>query len=173
MKPLQHDPVSEMKSECDRCSKPARIHITEIVDGKKVEKHLCQDCAVSEGITAKAEIPISQLLEDFILDAAGSAEASQPACQICGLNFAEFREKGLLGCPYDYDAFDELLEPILRRAHSGDTQHVGKVPRRGGQDFKRQNALLRLQAELRGAVASEDYERAAALRDQVKELEDE
>lgn len=161
-----------MKTECDRCNKPARIHITEIVDGKKVEKHLCQDCAVSEGITAKSEMPIGQLLEDFILDAAGATEASQPACDVCGLTFSEFREKGLLGCPYDYDTFGELMEPILQRAHAGGTQHVGKVPRRGGQDFKRQNALLRLQAQLRGAVASEDYELAAALRDQVKELED-
>jgi protein arginine kinase activator len=48
---------------------------------------------------------------------------------------------------------------------------VGKVPKRAGLDQKRQNRILRLRAELKGAVAAEDYERAAILRDQIRELE--
>jgi len=71
-----------MKFKCDKCSKPATIHLTEIIDGEKIEKHLCQDCAATEGITVKAEVPISQLLEDFILQTgieatADAAEATE------------------------------------------------------------------------------------------------
>ena len=48
---------------------------------------------------------------------------------------------------------------------------IGKVPHRAGSVQKKQNAMLRLRAELKGAIAAEDYERAAVLRDQIKELE--
>jgi protein arginine kinase activator len=93
------------------------------------------------------------------------------ACDVCKITFGEFRQKGLLGCPHDYDAFERALLPLLHRAQDGTTQHVGKVPHRAGSSQKKQNAILRLRGQLKDAVASEDYERAAALRDQIKQLE--
>ena len=160
-----------MKLKCDKCDKPATIHLTEIVDGEKIEKHLCEDCAVAEGITVKANVPISQLLESFILQSSPDEEEPAEQCDVCGMTFAEFRSSGLMGCPHDYDAFEASLRPLLERAHDGATQHIGKVPHRAGSGQKRQNAMLRLRAELKGAIAAEDYERAAVLRDQIKELE--
>ena len=159
-----------MKSDCDKCGKPATIHLTEITNGQKLEKHLCEDCAVSEGITIKANIPISQLLEDFILQGA-AAEQADSACEVCGIRFSEFRKQGVLGCPHDYEAFSEALEPLLSRTHEGCTQHIGKVPRRAGVDQKKMNSLLRLRAQLKAAIVAEDYEQAAELRDLIKELE--
>jgi protein arginine kinase activator len=160
-----------MKRECDKCGKPATVHLTEIADGNKVEKHLCEDCAASEGITIKSSLPISQLLEDFILQSAGREDTSDLRCDVCGLSFAEFRQRGSLGCPNDYDAFAEALDPLLRQAQEGAGQHIGKVPRRAGADQAKQNAILRLRAELKKAVAAEDYERAAEMRDRLKEME--
>lgn len=161
-----------MKKKCDKCDKPATIHLTEIVDGQKMEKHLCEDCAESEGITIKANIPISQLLEDFVLQTVEEGEAQTPlTCEVCGLTFSQFREKGQLGCPNDYDAFHEQLLPMLARAQDGNTQHVGKVPRRAGATQKKQTKILRLRAQLKQAIAAEQYERAAELRDQIKHVE--
>jgi protein arginine kinase activator len=160
-----------MKFNCVKCQKPAYIHLSEIANGKKVEKHLCEDCASAEGITVKANVPISQLLEDFILQGSSGEDATKLACDVCGMTFGEFRQKGLLGCPHDYDAFERGLLPLLQRAQEGATQHVGKVPHQAGDAQKKQNAILRLRGQLRGAVSSEDYERAAALRDQIKQLE--
>jgi len=169
-----------MKLKCDKCGKSATIHLTEIVGGQKIEKHLCEDCASAEGITVKSNVPISQLLEDFILQTSPSHSPEQAAqhavpsdlkCDVCGMDFNEFRSKGLLGCPHDYEAFDRGLLPLLERAHEGATQHIGKVPHSAGDSQKKQNALLRLRAELKSAVSLEDYERAASLRDQIKELE--
>lgn len=159
-----------MKFKCDKCSKVATIHLTEIVDGQKIEKHLCEDCAVEEGITVKSNVPISQLLENFIMQSASEDEPSE-ACDVCGMTFAEFREHGQLGCPNDYDAFEKSLAPLLARAQEGATQHIGKVPHGASDNEKKQNALLRLRAELKEAITAEDYERAAVLRDQIKELE--
>jgi protein arginine kinase activator len=161
-----------MKAKCDRCGRPASVYYTDIHDGQKIEKHLCEDCAVAEGITFKATMPISQLLEDFIIHASGEAEkVAELSCDVCGLTFAKYREQGLLGCPNDYDAFDSALRPLVERAQEGASQHVGKVPHRAGSSQKRQNAILRLRGELRSAIASENYERAAALRDQIAQLE--
>jgi protein arginine kinase activator len=160
--------------QCDRCSKPATVHLTEIVDGEKIEKHLCEDCASSEGITIKASLPLSQLLEDFVVSAQSGppSEEPEPQCDVCGLSFSEFRKGRLLGCPNDYEAFSEALDPLLQRAHEGATQHVGKAPHSAGSAQQRHNAVLRLRGQLKSAVTAEDYERAAALRDQIKELEE-
>ncbi|HUU23232.1 MAG TPA: UvrB/UvrC motif-containing protein [Phycisphaerae bacterium] len=156
--------------KCEKCNKPATVHLTEVVGGEKLEKHLCEDCAALEGITFKADIPISQLLEDFVLHATGEDTAGL-ACDVCGMTFKEFREQGLLGCPHDYDAFERTLVPMLRRAQEGATEHVGKVPHRAGDEEKKHIAVLRLRAELKAAISAEDYERAAAIRDQIKEYE--
>ena len=128
---------------------------------------------MTEGMTVKAALPISQLLEDFILQTSSEGQKfAELTCDVCGLTFAKFREQGVLGCPNDYEAFESAMRPLLERAQEGASQHVGKVPHRAGSDQKRQNAILRLRVELRGAIASEDYERAAALRDQIKQLEE-
>jgi len=159
-----------MKHKCDNCDRPATFHMTEIMDGEQIEKHLCENCAAAEGIAVKSNVPISQLLEDFILHA-GGVEMTDATCDVCGLSFSEFRQQGVLGCPHDYDAFEEQLVPLLERAQGQSAQHIGKVPRAAGADQKRHSEILRLRAELKGAVSAEDYERAAALRDQIKELE--
>lgn len=161
-----------MKRECDKCGKPATVHLTEIAGADKIEKHLCEDCAATEGITVKANLPISQLLEDFILQSAGREDTSDLHCDVCGLTFPEFRQRGVLGCPNDYDAFSEVLEPMLRQAQEGADQHIGKVPQRAGTGQEKQNAMLRLRGELKQAVAAENYERAAELRDRIKEMEE-
>lgn len=160
-----------MTDKCDKCDNTATIHLTEIVDGAKIEKNLCEKCAMSEGITVTANIPISKLLEDFVLQTSAEAGQADLKCDVCGMTFAEFRQQAVLGCPNDYNAFEPALGPLMERAHEGARQHIGKVPRRAGSDQKKQNALLRLRAELKGAVGAEDYERAAELRDRIKELE--
>ena len=160
-----------MNFKCDKCGKSATIHLTEIVDGDKIEKHFCQNCASTDGITIKAEIPIGQLLEDFVLQSGGLGDTPDLECEVCGMKFSEFRDGGLLGCPNDYDVFAEGLASILERAQEGAVQHIGKVPFGSDDAQKRQTAILRLRAELKTSVNNEDYERAASLRDQIKELE--
>ncbi len=160
-----------MNFKCDKCGKPATIHLTEIVDGDKLEKHFCQNCASTDGITIQAEVPIGQLLEDFVLQTGQDDQQPELACEVCGMEFEEFRQSGLLGCPNDYDVFEHALSEMLQRAQEGADRHIGKVPFGSDDVQKRQTAILRLRSELKSAVSGEDYERAAALRDQIKELE--
>lgn len=165
------DGQANMDAEkCEKCGKPATILLTDVIDGKLTEKRLCQACAAEEGLVVKTNMSISELLEDFVMHTSGKAEGAELVCDVCGLTFGEFRRQKLLGCPHDYDAFEPVLGPLIEGAQAGGTQHVGKVPHHSGEQ-KKHNALLRLRAELKKAVAAEDYEKAAMLRDQIAELE--
>jgi protein arginine kinase activator len=164
--------------KCDNCNKPATVHLTEIKSGKKIEKHLCEQCAAqNEGFTAaaKTHMPINELLTNFVMAHSGLAtKEQQTTCEHCGITWAEFRQTGLLGCAHDYMLFEKDLTPLLKRAHEEQAHHVGKVPtRRGGTGVpvKRQVDVARLRKELARAVEAEDYERAAKLRDQIKQAE--
>jgi protein arginine kinase activator len=44
--------------KCDNCNKTATVHLTEIKHGKKIEKHLCEQCAAqNEGLPVKSHTP--------------------------------------------------------------------------------------------------------------------
>ena len=155
---------------CENCKKhKATVHLTDLVNNEN--RHLCEQCAVEEGITFKQHVPINELLTNFVMTQAGAQEVADLTCDECGISFVEFRNQGLLGCPNDYEVFSKPLDSLLQRAHDGATQHVGKVPAYADGEQTRQASILRLRAELRRAIAAEDYELAASLRDQIKELE--
>jgi protein arginine kinase activator len=161
--------------KCDNCNKTATVHLTEIKAGKKIEKHLCEQCAAqNEQIPVKSHMPINELLTNFVMAHSGMQKETGAGCENCGITWAEFRQSGLLGCANDYVVFEKDLTPLLQRAHDQATHHVGKVPaRRGGTGvpMKRQADLTRLRKDLQRAVEAEDYERAAKLRDQIRQAE--
>ena len=153
--------------KCQSCSNPATVHITTIEKGgQKKIVHLCQACAEQQQLVKQQELNLPAILQTLIGQHVGqlSDELARLTCPECGIKFMEFRQQGRLGCPHDYEAFDRGLVPILRDAH-GASRHVGKAPARRGVATGR----LKLRAHLRDAVAREDYERAAQLRDQLRQ----
>src|SRR5215475_14407400 len=148
--------------KCDNCNKPATVHLTEIRNGKKIEKHLCEQCAAqNEGLPVKSHTPINELLTNFVMAHSGmQKETAGASCAGGGITWAEFRQTGLFGCANDYTVFEKDLTPLLQRAHEGATHHVGKVPTRHGGTgvpVKRQFDLTKLRKELSRAVELEDY----------------
>lgn len=91
-------------------------------------------------------------------------------CPGCGMYYSTFRETGHLGCAACYASFRQSLRPLLRRIH-GEPRHLGKAPHRDGERFARRREMQRLHEELERAIGREDYERAAALRDSIRQLE--
>lgn len=163
---------------CERCNKPATVHLTEISDGKRVEVHLCDACAQSEGYVQQAHVPINQLLNQLLQSQVQVNQQPAERCPDCGMTWQEFKDTGLLGCPRDYELFETQLRGVIERAQNGGTHHTGKTP--GHRDSppreekpRRNKAeLLKLRKELARAIEDESYERAATLRDQIKTLED-
>lgn len=167
--------------KCDNCNRTATVHLTEIRNGKQIEKHLCEQCAAqSEGVPAlvKGHTPINELLTNFVMAHSGLQKEMNVTCEHCGISWAEFRQNGLFGCEHDYDIFEKDLTPLLQRAHEGGTHHVGKVPARNGataaaaRPKKKFVDLTKLRKELARAVEVEDYEKAAKLRDQIRQAEE-
>ena len=123
----------------------------------------------------KSHTPINELLTNFVMAHSGLQKELGITCDQCGITWAEFRQSGLLGCSHDYDQFEKDLTPLLQRAHEGATHHTGKVPTRTGATGvprKRKTIdVTKLKKELTGALEGEDYERAAKLRDAIKQAE--
>lgn len=163
---------------CQKCEKPATFHITDLVEGKTNELHLCEDCAtkfLAPTTEEAAEVlpAMAGLLAQHLAvgeTAEELARLDRVACPVCGITFLEFRKQGRLGCPHDYTCFANELEPLLLNIH-GETHHVGKVPKFCAGGAEQQTQLIRLRREMKEAVASEDYELASKLRDQIRDIE--
>ena len=161
--------------KCQKCSKPATIHITEIVKGDALEFHLCeeharQQLASEEPEEAKSTAQKAMAKLAMTAPSRDTSEVDKQTCPMCGLSFLEFRNAGRLGCPHDYEAFREELLPLIENIH-GETHHGGKVPRRAPSDSRRQTELIQLRHDLRKAISAENYEEAARLRDSIKRME--
>ena len=163
-----------MKHKCDKCDRPAVHHSVDIIKGQKIEKHLCHEHAMDDPdmMEPGGDTPIHELLTTFLKMHGGNPVQEELACEICGLTCSEFREKSLLGCPECYRHMEPVLGPLLERAHQGGTHHLGKAPRRCGDSDQRQMQLSRLRKRIDEAVAAEDYELAADLRDEISQFEE-
>lgn len=157
--------------KCRHCGAKATVHLSEPSEDEGVQEwHLCRACARRAGLLAapEADLGLDAVIQKLVLDHVGElvGQLARTTCPYCGLSFMEFRIAGRLGCPGDYAMFSSGLTPMLRR-HHGASRHVGKLPRRRGFGDDR----LRLRAALRQAVAGEDYEEAARLRDLLRHKE--
>jgi protein arginine kinase activator len=157
--------------KCQKCTKAATLHITEILGEDQVEEfHLCEDCARKYLNEPQQQKPGPKS------SAPAGEEIEEPAvlnreCQVCGIKFVDFRNSGRLGCPHDYQEFREELTPLLENIH-GETRHCGKTPRRQPQNRQTQSELIQLRKQLLSAVNKEAYEEAAQLRDRIRRLEE-
>ena len=163
--------------QCQICQESsATIHLTEIVDGTRSEMHICERCAQEQGITIKSQMPLNELLSNLLSSAPADDELADPAekdssCSHCGFTLDQFRKDGVLGCPQDYEVFEESLLPLIKNAHDGKASHCGKIPSKMPKDSQKQVELADMRRQLEVAVQAEDYERAAKLRDRISEIE--
>jgi protein arginine kinase activator len=160
---------------CDNCGQnEAEVHLTQIVDNEMTTVHLCPSCAAEKGLDAGSakNLPLTDFLAQMG-EAAVTEEERVVAgpCTYCHTTVDDFRRSGRLGCPHCYSVYESQLRAILRRIH-GSTYHLGKVyvpPASEAAD--RAARLAGLRRKLQRAVEAEDFERAAVIRDQIRDLE--
>jgi protein arginine kinase activator len=156
---------------CQNCQqRQATVHLTEIDGAAKKEVHLCEPCASSQGDPANGPGVLEKLQSLLTPGARAGAELAQTTCADCGISYANFRARGRFGCPACYEAFRSGVDPLLDKIH-GSTQHIGKVPIRLAATLEAAERLRELRTSLASAVQQEQYERAAELRDAIKQLE--
>lgn len=169
--------------ECQECQqRPASLHFTQVINGNKMEVHVCEVCAKKKGYMAYPEegYSLHNLLAGlFNFDSTQVGNHSgdpfkQPQelqCSKCNMTFSKFKQVGKFGCAECYDTFSVKLDPILRRVHSGNTKHIGKIPKRKGGSLHTKKQLEAYKLELRKLIENEGFEDAALIRDKIKELE--
>lgn len=159
---------------CNVCGKnPATVHLTEIIDSQMNELHLCEECAHQKSAQMEQQFGLSDLLAglaDFEKTSTKEIESPSLKCSHCGLTYVDFKKIGRLGCGECYLAFQKQLGPLLKRIH-GSNQHIGKSPDKATVLPQKRTELEELREKLQKAIASEAFEDAARLRDQIKELE--
>ena len=149
--------------------KDATVHLTQIAGDKTQKVDLCEECAKQKGVND----PAGFSLADLLLGLGASQEMEQATggselrCPSCGFTQADFKKAGRLGCSECYTTFAEGLESLLKTMHKG-VRHLGKIPGEVKQTRDLAEKLKSLQKKLDQAVAKEDFETAAALRDEIK-----
>lgn len=157
--------------QCDVCQqKEATVFLTQIVEGKMQKVNLCEACSKEKGVNDPTGFALADLL--LGLGAAEDMERAPGAikCPVCGFTQADFKKTGRLGCSACYEIFGDALESMLKNMHKG-LQHVGKAPAAFRKAHQRGTKLKSLQSNLEAAVAAEEYEKAAALRDEIRRIE--
>lgn len=165
--------------QCQICNNnEATIHLTEINHGQRSEMHICETCALEQGIAVKSQIPINELLTSLLANTPEDEQVESitpqiKACPKCGFTIEQLKEHAVLGCPYDYEIFQKTLMPLIKNAHNDSEHHCGKIPSKIPQESKDHLQLMTLKQQLEKAIKQEDYENAANIRDKIQELEKE
>jgi len=157
--------------QCDVCqSKEATVFLTQIVEGKMQKVNLCEACSKEKGVNDPTGFALADLLMG--LGAAQEIEKNPGSlkCPVCGFTQADFKKTGRLGCSACYAVFADGLSSMLKNMHKG-TVHTGKAPAALKERREQGEKLRSLQDNLHQAVAAEEYERAADLRDQIRRME--
>ena len=164
---------------CDECGiRPAKFHLVTITNDERNERNLCPIC-MAKYQKKLPGIDFSNLagILSSVLNPSGTRkgvelneryEALQ--CEQCGMTYAEFSKSGMLGCSACYGAFREPLSTLIQQIH-GNLQHAGRIPNTVKRDVSIRANIERLRQQLQRAIAQEEYEKAATLRDTIRSLQ--
>jgi protein arginine kinase activator len=152
---------------CEICQKQdASVHLKQVVDGAVREMYICQSCAKAGGF----QMPPALGLTDLFFGLAAKKEDKPAAgkdrtCPACHMRGSDFQKTSRLGCAACYQIFSDDLAPMIEGMHKG-VRHVGKVPKREALEV----SSAGLREALSRAVAAQNFEEAARLRDEIRML---
>ena len=171
---------------CQKCNKNvATVHVSEIQawqgagheENRVVVEHFCETCGQQKELPFEGSVPVLGSAVWKLIKVKSAAAAKPPlplSCDSCGLSIEDLRRHGRLGCERCYEVFSEPLAEMLEHMH-GATEHVGRLPAAAESSptpskESRKSRLMELRSELECAIKDEAYERAAGLRDELREL---
>lgn len=162
---------------CKKCGKnEASVYLRRTVNGESSEIALCRECAESDPEVMKmmkgsmaGDLNFFGGLFDFP-SVRGMLSSAKTQCPLCGATYEDIARSGMVGCAECYNTFRDRLASSIARLH-GNVRHTGRAPARLKAKNERADRLKRLREEQQAAVAAENFERAAQLRDEIRSLE--
>lgn len=157
--------------KCEICNENlAVIQLTQIIDGESIETNICESCASKNtNLNILGNFDLGNIFkilgnsEDF------NEEKNEKHCSNCNINYSEIINRGKIGCPQCYIDFEKEFEELFKSMYGRD-KHIGKTPSKFKNRLKEEIKIENLQRELDEAVKTENYEKAAVLRDEIRHL---
>ena len=161
---------------CNKCKKnQACYHSTLVVNGEAKSTHLCEECAVKEGVF---NTPQTSIFDEFrsLTNFLGFEDFADKVCPTCNWTLRKFKNLGKLGCGDCYNAFEEEIDEIVKRiqpysAHNAESIEFN-IQSKNDQISKPQQ-LAKLKSDLQKAIRDERYEDAGVINKEIKQLEKE
>ena len=158
---------------CQNCNRnDAGVHLKRIINGEAAEIHLCTDCAAAFGVSDMLAgfSPLGEVFGSILTTGEVRRISNKVlSCETCGLTFEDIVKTGSIGCPDCYKAFSGKLRPALIKLH-GRAVYKGRVPSSGKEEVITGSRIEELSEQLEKAVAEQNFELAAVLRDEIRAL---
>ena len=165
--------MADRPVECTHCKKPVKVIYKEIVDKTITRTEMCADCPVLE-----------QKLHGEALSIRPKERGKGAiSCGNCFTTLESVRTSNPLGCSECYNVFADTLVTQLLESNALPSRlkktlamkrsqklHVGRGVEKAPK-LASSSRLVELHEALNEALKRENYEQAAWLRDQIKELE--
>ncbi|WP_100064938.1 UvrB/UvrC motif-containing protein [Miniphocaeibacter massiliensis] len=186
--------------KCDKCNNEANFEMHLIGNNGKKTVRLCKDCYMKymEDFSGFGEIGEENFkhFQDILSDLIGSIldkniglgfdkvvnsngnskedtklteQKDKKICSNCGVSLSEIIKTGKLGCSQCYEDFKSEIGEILNQTQ-GILEHKGKVPEKYEGLIIIKKEIEKKEEELKDSIMNEDYEKAALIRDEIKEL---
>lgn len=162
--------------KCQNCGKyEAIVDYTQVIDGNKLHLHLCDRCAKEMKIGMEFAFDIDDVFSTFF-NGFPSMQISDKLdvikCKTCNSTYNDFKNTGKLGCPDCYETFERELDNVLKRLH-GSNRHIENNKKAKSKETEKTiiEKIDDLKEQLKECIKTEEYEKAAKLRDKIKELE--
>lgn len=172
MEPSENKPSKkkpERPLECSECKRPITVIYTEIVGDLMTQTSMCSECP-------ELQRRLKGTAHEFKSNQEGVAGV---ACGNCGTTLEAVKMGSSLGCQNCYEIFGDIILTELKESNhiparlvitnKSTPVHIGRIP---GETLEIAPSLrlLALNEALNETLKREDYEQAAILRDQIKEL---
>ena len=150
---------------CEECGiNQAEVVVTTVVNGESASRHLCREC-LKKYQTGEMQAVLAAILAGM----AQKQKSPDITCPRCGETYAQFQKSGILGCAGCYQAFRKELTPLITRVQ-GRAQHAGRRPAVNEEEQEMLTRREELRTRMEAAVAEENFEEAALLRDQLRAM---
>lgn len=156
--------------QCSDCTKKTTIHFTQIINGKVYKLDMCEDCPLKKEVIDPGNFSLTDIFNPAGMESGQPQQQGDYVCSTCGMTQVEFEKRGRFGCPDCYTHFAPAVLSMVKDMHYG-TTHRGKRPKIALKRIDLSQQVELLKQRLNTAVAEEDFEQAALLRDQIIELE--
>ena len=160
---------------CEICHiREATINFTQVVNLKLKEFNICKTCSEEKGLTNPLD-SLQQIFNGLLFSNNEEDKKNSESpdvylkCNGCSLTWDEFQKDSVFGCEKCYSAFNDKIQILMRKIH-GSNKHIGNRPSTL-RVVENSINVDKLKSELKEALVDENYEKAAELRDRIRDIE--